>query len=72
MLTGAGIYFPEGVIYKQENDVFMVFHIVFSNVFLLNYLIAILATVYNSMLEKGDFAYKSNKYMFIERFYIPM
>ena len=24
------------------------------------------------MLEKGDFAYKSNKYMYVERFYIPM
>jgi hypothetical protein len=72
MLTGTGIYLIEGATYKQENDMFMVFHIVFSNVFLLNYLIAILATVYFNMLEKGDFAYKSNKYMFVERFYIPM
>jgi len=39
---------------------------------MLNYLIAILSTVYENMLEKGDFAYKSNKYMYIERFFIPM
>jgi hypothetical protein len=39
---------------------------------MLNYLIAILTTVYEEMLEQGDFAYKSNKYMYIERFFIPL
>jgi hypothetical protein len=43
-----------------------------ANIFMLNYLVAILATIYEIMLEKGDFAYKSNKYMYIERFFIPM
>lgn len=72
MLTGGGIFFGDDSPYKLENDLLMIFHILISNVFLLNYLVAILATVYENMLEKGDFAYKSNKYMYIERFYIPM
>ncbi len=43
-----------------------------ANTFVLNYLVAILTTVYEEMLEKGDFAYKSNKYMYIERYYIAL
>ena len=39
---------------------------------MLNYLIAILTTVYSMMLGKGDFSYKSNKYRFIERYSIAM
>ena len=50
----------------------LVLHIFISNIFLLNYLIAILATVYEDMAELGDFAYKSNKYQYIERFQIAM
>jgi hypothetical protein len=71
LISGAGIFYTDDL-YKVENDILMLFHVLFSNVFLLNYLVAILSTVYESMLEKGDFAYKSNKYMYIERFYIPM
>jgi len=51
---------------------FLTIHVFLANTFVLNYLVAILTTVYEEMLEKGDFAYKSNKYMFIERFYIAM
>ena len=50
----------------------LTFHVFLANIFLLNYLIAILSTVYEEMLEKGDFAYKSNKYMYIERYLIPL
>ncbi len=50
----------------------MIFHTLMSNIFMLNYLIAILTTVYEEMLQQGDFAYKSNKYMYIERFFIPL
>ena len=46
----------------------LVLHIFISNIFLLNYLIAILSTVYEEMAGLGDFAYKSNKYQYIERF----
>ena len=48
----------------------MMFNILFANVFLLNYLVAILSTVYEDMMEMGDFAFKSNKYKYIERYNI--
>jgi hypothetical protein len=45
-------------------------HIFFANVFMLNYLVAILTTVYENMMELGDFAFKCNKYWYIERYLI--
>jgi hypothetical protein len=39
---------------------------------MLNYLIAIVTTVYEDNIESGDFVFKSNKYMYIERFMIPL
>ena len=46
----------------------LVLHIFIANIFLLNYLIAILATVYEEMADMGLFAYGSNKYQYIERY----
>ena len=43
-----------------------------ANIFLLNYLIAILSTVYELMIEKGEFSYKQSKYEFIEKYSIAM
>jgi len=45
-------------------------HIYIANIFLLNYLVAILSTVYEEMLENGEFAFKVMKYQFIERYNI--
>ena len=50
----------------------MMIHVFISNIFLLNYLVAILATVYDIMMEGGEFAYKSNKYNFIEKYSIAL
>ena len=50
----------------------LIFHIFISNIFLLNYLIAILSTVYEDMAPLGDFSYKSSKYKYIERYNIAM
>ena len=47
---------------QYKHIYFLIFHIFISNIFLLNYLIAILSTVYEVMNEQGDFAYKSFKY----------
>ena len=44
------------------------FHIVCSNIFLLNYLIAILSSAYEYMREVGEFDYKSNMYQFSEKY----
>ena len=50
----------------------LIFHIFVSNIFLLNYLIAILSTVYEDMAPLGDFSYKSSKYKYIERYNVAM
>ena len=52
----------------ELHAVFLILHIFISNIFLLNYLIAILSTVYEKAEELGNFAYQSNKYQYIERY----
>lgn len=47
-------------------------HVFISNIFMLNYLVAILATVYEIMKDEGEFAFKANKYQFIEKYSIAM
>jgi hypothetical protein len=47
-------------------------HVFLGNIFLLNYLVAILSTVYEIMKDQGEFSYKSNKYQFIEKYSIAM
>ena len=46
----------------------MIVHILISNIFLLNFLIAILSTVYVSMIVIGDFKYKASRYAYIEKY----
>ena len=53
---------------QDLHDIVLILHIFIANIFLLNYLIAILSTVYEEMAEMGDFAFKSSKYQYIERF----
>ena len=47
-------------------------HIFISNIFLLNYLVAILGSVYEEGVEIGDFLFKSNKYQYVERYWIAL
>lgn len=56
--------------YNYYHTVFMIVHIFFSNIFMLNYLVAILSTVYEQMMETGDFTYKCYRYKYIERYNI--
>ena len=63
-------YYEITPFYTQLHSVLMVVHIYLSNIFLLNYLVAILGSVYENMLEKASFVFKSYKYKFIERYYI--
>ena len=58
--------------YFYASSFLTVIHVFLSNVFLLNFLIAILSTVYNIMMDHGEFSYKSNKYEFIEKYSIAM
>jgi len=55
---------------SKEHTVFLFFHIYIANVFLLNYLVAILSTVYGESMEIGEFSYNCNKYLYIERYNI--
>jgi hypothetical protein len=50
----------------------MMSHVFVSNIFLMNYLIAILSTVYDLMMDVGEFEYKSDRYQYIEKYSIPM
>jgi hypothetical protein len=62
-------------LYGNENNihtVLSIFHLLMSKILLVNYIIAMLMTVYNSMKEKGDFTYKSNRYEYIERYQIAL
>jgi len=58
--------------FRLSFSVLMMVHIFISNIFLLNYLVAILSTVYEIMIEYGEFSYKSNKYEFIEKYSIAL
>ena len=55
---------------KSSHTLFTILHVFFANVFLLNYLVAILGSVYEQQMEVGDFAFKCNKYWYIERYLI--
>lgn len=51
-------------------SILMIFHVFFSNVLLLNYLIAILSTTYDNMKQSGVFKYKKNLFKYCERFVV--
>lgn len=55
-----------------SHSMLLMTHVLISNIFLLNYLIAILSTVYASMRIVGEFKYKAYRYMYIEKFQTPM
>jgi hypothetical protein len=58
--------------FRTSFSILMMIHIFISNIFLLNYLIAIISTVYTNMIDIGEFSYKRNKYEFIEKYSIAM
>lgn len=70
-LIGAYVYSPSEN-YIMSNSILTMIHVFISNIFLLNYLVAILSTVYEIMKDHGEFSYKSNKYQFIEKYSIAM
>ena len=57
--------------YPQRDIEYKILFTIFmlcSHVFLLNYLIAILSSVYAIMSARGKFAFLSNKYQYVEKF----
>ena len=61
---------PNELRYDPIHILFWLLHIYISHIFLLNYLVAILATVYGEMQEVGIFSWNVNRYQFIERYNI--
>jgi hypothetical protein len=51
-----------------SHSTLLIFHVFFSNILLMNYLIAILSTTYENMKQSGVFRYKVNLYQYCERF----
>lgn len=64
--------YTENPNYIMSFSIIMMLHVFLSNIFLMNYLIAILSTVYTIMREEGEFSYKKKKYQFIEKYSIPL
>ena len=58
--------------YQMSNSILTVIHVFISNIFLINFLVAILSTVYQIMQDSGEFSYKANKYEFIEKYSVAM
>lgn len=48
--------------YLMSSSILTMVHVFISNIFLFNYLVAILSTVYNIMEDEGEFSFKANKY----------
>lgn len=69
---GEYFYFDEYPNYAMSYQILIIVHIFLSHIFLMNYLIAILSTVYSYMNEVGEFEFRVNKYNFIEKYSIPM
>lgn len=55
---------------ELSHSILLIFHVFFSNILLMNYLIAILSTTYENMKQSGIFKYKVNLYQYCERFMI--
>lgn len=66
-----GVFDYDGMEGREiSHSVLTIFTVFFSNILLLNYLVAILSTTYDNMKESGIFRYKVNLYQYCERFII--
>jgi len=55
---------------ELSHSLLIIGHVFFSNILLMNYLIAILSRTYENMKQSGIFRYKVNLYQYCERFMI--
>lgn len=51
-----------------SHSLLLIVHLIISNIFLLNFLVAILSSVYSIMKIVGEFDFKANMYSYIEKF----
>lgn len=53
-----------------SHSMLTIFHVFFTNILLMNYLIAILSSTYSKMKQSGIFSFKVNLYKYCERYLI--
>jgi hypothetical protein len=71
-MLGGYIHMDNGDLLYWNHSTVLIIHVLIANVFMVNYLVAILSTTYENMLPGGSFAYQSNRYKYIERYKIAM
>jgi hypothetical protein len=54
--------------YNTSHSILYIVHVTISNIFLLNFLVAILQTVYDIMIKNGDFYAIEYQYIFITKY----
>ena len=54
--------------YTATHDIMYIIHVTISNIFLLNFLVAILQTVFDIMIKDGDFYTINYQYIFITKY----
>jgi len=54
--------------YNTSHSILYIIHVTISNIFLLNFLVAILQTVYDIMIKNGDFYAIEYQYIFITKY----
>ncbi len=54
--------------YNTSHSILYIVHVTVSNIFLLNFLVAILQTVYDIMIKNGDFYAIEYQYIFITKY----
>lgn len=52
----------------ETHTILIMIHLIISNVFLLNYLVAILSSAYEYMKDFGEFDFKATRYAYVERY----
>lgn len=64
-----GDYAPKSMAnFETSHSVLVIVHVLISNIFLMNYLVAILSTVYEIMIKNGDFYAISYSYVFASKY----
>lgn len=58
--------------YETSHSILVIIHVVISNIFLLNYLVAILTTVYDIMIRNGDFYSIEYQYIFLTKYLLAI
>ncbi len=54
--------------FQRSYDVFFIMHQIITRVFLLNYLVAVLTTIYQFMIVEGEYTYSRMRYLFYKKY----